>query len=78
MSPSAPLPFEKVADVKGGRQAKPGQDTVKTHLREGWNEVLAKVDNIVGTWELYLEFRTSDAGQPLKMFSTNSPPATAR
>jgi hypothetical protein len=70
---------EKVDDVKGGRQAKPGQDVIKTHLREGWNEILAKVDNIMGTWELYLEFRTADGAQPLKMFSTSAPPpATAK
>ena len=68
---------EKVDDVKGGRQAKPGQDVVKAHLREGWNEILAKVDNITGTWELYLEFRTADGGQPLKVFSTSSPPPAA-
>ena len=48
-------------------------------LRKGWNEARAKVDNIVGTWELYLEFRTADGGQPLKIFSTSSlPPAAAR
>ncbi len=70
---------EKVDDVKGGRQAKPGQDVVKAHLREGWNEILAKVDNITGTWELYLEFRTADGDQPLKIYSTSSsPPATAK
>jgi hypothetical protein len=69
---------EKVDDVKGGRQAKPGQDVIKTHLRKGWNEILAKVDNIMGTWELYLEFRTADGGQPLKMFSTSASPATAK
>jgi hypothetical protein len=62
---------EKLLDVKGGRQAKPGQDVVKAHLREGWNEILAKVDNIVGTWELYLEFRTADNSEPLKIFSTS-------
>jgi hypothetical protein len=65
---------EKVHDVKGGRQARPGQDVVKAHLKKGWNEILAKVDNITGTWELYLEFRTADGRQPLKTFSTNSPP----
>ena len=43
-------------------------------LRKGWNEVRAKVDNITGTWELYLELRTADGGRPLKVFSTNSPP----
>jgi gas vesicle protein len=65
---------EKVHDIKGGRQARPGQDLVKAHLKKGWNEVRAKVDNIVGTWELYLEFRSADGGQPLKIASTNSPP----
>jgi hypothetical protein len=69
---------EKIFDIKGGRQAKPGQDVIKAHLREGWNEILAKVDNIVGTWELYLEIRTADGGQPLKVFSTSSPPPAAR
>jgi hypothetical protein len=69
----------KILDVKGGRQARPGQDVVKVRLRPGWNEIVAKVDNIVGTWELYLEFRTADGGQPLKLFSTSAPPpATAR
>jgi hypothetical protein len=65
---------EQVHDVKGGRQARPGQDLVKARLRKGWNEIRAKVDNIVGTWELYLEFRTADGGQPLKVLSTSSPP----
>jgi hypothetical protein len=64
---------EKVHDVKGGRQARPGQDLVKARLKKGWNEILAKIDNIIGTWELYLEFRTA-GGQPLKLFSTSSPP----
>jgi hypothetical protein len=60
----------------GGR---PGPDLVKAHLKKGWNEIRAKVDNITGTWEFYLEFRTADGGGPLKIFSTNSPPpATAR
>ncbi|HKI34284.1 MAG TPA: hypothetical protein VKA46_20695, partial [Gemmataceae bacterium] len=40
---------EKVHDVKGGRQAKPGQDVVKAHLKKGWNEIRAKVDNITVT-----------------------------
>jgi hypothetical protein len=67
---------EKVHDVKGGRQAKPGQDVVRARLKKGWNEIRAKVDNIVGTWELYLEFRTTDGRQPLKVVSTSSPPPT--
>jgi hypothetical protein len=65
---------EKVHDVKGGRQAKPGQDVVRARLKKGWNEIRAKVDNIVGTWELYLEFRTADGGQPLPIRSTSAPP----
>ncbi len=67
---------EKVHDVKGGRQARPGQDVVKARLKKGWNEIRAKVDNITGTWELYLELRTAD-GRPLKVFSTSSPPPAA-
>src|SRR5262249_40628749 len=69
---------EQVHDVKGGRQARPGQDLVKARLKKGWNEVRAKVDNIIGTWELCLEFRTADGRQPLKIVSTSSPPAPAR
>jgi hypothetical protein len=67
----------KVHEVKGGRPAHPGQDSVNARLKKGWNEILAKVDNIVGTWELYLEFQTADGGQPLKMLSTNTPPPAA-
>jgi hypothetical protein len=66
-----------VHDVKGGRQARPGQDMVKARLRKGWNEIRAKVDNIFGTWELYLEFRTADGRQPLPLFSTSVPPTAA-
>jgi hypothetical protein len=69
-----PHVFRRVHDVKGGRQARAGQDLVKARLKKGWNEVRAKVDNIVGTWELYLEFRSAGGRQPLKVFSTNSPP----
>jgi hypothetical protein len=65
----------KVHDIKGGRQARPGQDLVKVRLKKGWNEILAKVDNIMGTWEFYLEFRTADGRQPLQIFSTSAPPA---
>lgn len=68
---------QKVHDVQGGRPASPGQDTVKAHLQEGWNEVMAKVDNIGGDWALYLEFRT-EGGEPLKVFSTCDPPPAAR
>jgi hypothetical protein len=68
---------DKVHDIKGGRQARPGQDLVKAQLKKGWNEIRAKVDNIVGTWEFYLEFRTADGAHPLKILSTSSPPAMA-
>jgi hypothetical protein len=68
----------KVDDVKAARPASPGQDVVKAHLREGWNEILAKVDNIATDWSLYLEFRTANGSEPLKMFSTNSPPPAMR
>ncbi len=33
---------EKVHDVKGGRQARPGQDVVKARLKKGWNEIRAQ------------------------------------
>jgi hypothetical protein len=66
---------EKVDDAREARPAVPGRDMVKAHLREGWNEILAKVDNISDGWALYLEFRTTDGGQPLKMYSTTEPPS---
>jgi gas vesicle protein len=68
---------EKVHDVQGARPASPGEDTAKAHLKQGWNEVMAKVDNIGGDWALYLEFRTADGGLPLKVYSTNTPPPAA-
>jgi hypothetical protein len=64
----------QVHDIKGGRQAKPGQDLVKARLKKGWNEVRAKVDNIMGTWELYLELRSADGSEPLKLLSSSTPP----
>ena len=67
---------EKVDDVQGGRPASPGQETVRAHLKAGWNEIMAKVDNIGGDWALYLEFRT-EGGEPLKVFSTSDPPPAA-
>jgi hypothetical protein len=69
---------EKVDDVKGGRQAKPGSDIVKVRLKKGWNEVRAKVDNIIGTWELYLEILSADGGESLKLLSTCTPPTPPR
>ena len=63
---------EKVHDVKGGRQARPGQDVVKARLKKGWNEIRAKVDNITGTWELYLEFRTADGRRPLETITSSA------
>ena len=65
---------EKVHDFKGARPATPGQDYTKAHLREGWNEILAKVDNLGSFWALYLEFRTADGDRPLKVYSTSTPP----
>jgi len=64
----------RVDDVKALRAASPGQDAATAQLREGWNEVLAKVDNISGPWALYVEFRTADGDQALKVFSTSTPP----
>jgi hypothetical protein len=69
---------EKIHDIRGGRQARPGQDIVKARLKKGWNEIRAKVDNIVGTWELYVEFRTADGRRPLETVTSTSPPPPAR
>lgn len=41
-----------------------GDDTVKAHLRQGWNPLLVKVSQYGGEWGLALRF-TSLAGEPL-------------
>ncbi len=64
----------RVDDVKQQRAAEPGQDVVNARLREGWNEILVKVDNVSGGWALFLEFRTADGDQALKVVSTSTPP----
>jgi hypothetical protein len=37
---------------------------VTARLTKGWNEIRAKVDNLVGTWELCLERHSADGGRP--------------
>ncbi|MBV9125913.1 MAG: hypothetical protein JO112_21390, partial [Planctomycetes bacterium] len=39
------------------REAVPGDDKTPIELEAGWNELLVKVDNRVGTWAFYLELR---------------------
>ncbi len=68
---------EKVHEHRVKRAASPGQDTARARLKAGWNEVLAKVDNEGSSeWDLYLEFRTAEDSRPLKVYSTNVPPAS--
>ena len=44
------------------RGAIPDQDTASCKLREGWNEVLAKIGQNGGGWALYLRFTDPDGG----------------
>jgi hypothetical protein len=68
---------EKVHEHRVKRAASAGQDTARARLKAGWNEVLAKVDNEGSSeWDLYLEFRTAEDSRPLKVYSTNVPPAS--
>lgn len=59
------------------RSATAGQDAVPAHLNAGWNEIGVRVDNRGSAdWALYLETRTADNSAPLKLFSTQVPPAS--
>ena len=53
-------------DKAGQREALPGSDEAKIELREGWNEILVKVDNRFGRWGFYLELRDPETGRPLE------------
>jgi hypothetical protein len=57
------------------REAEPGKDIQKIDLKEGWNEILVKVDNRFGRWAFYLELRDPDVNMPLEgvEFSTTPP-----
>ncbi len=66
----------KVHENKADRAAEPGQDKVRTELQSGWNQVITKVYNNNGDWDLYFEFRTEDNSEPLRLLSTNLPPET--
>jgi hypothetical protein len=66
---------QSVHENKTQRGASPGQDAARTELKSGWNEILVQVDNIgAGDWALFLEFRSPDNDQPLKLPCTNLPP----
>jgi hypothetical protein len=43
-----------------GRSARPHQDEIEVHLKEGSNEVLVKVENLGANWQLYLAFHDPD------------------
>lgn len=66
-----------IYEFDGQRSASVGQDAVPAHLNAGWNEIRVRVDNRGSAdWALYLEFRTADNSTPLKLFSTQIPPAS--
>jgi hypothetical protein len=62
-------------DAAVHREAEPGKDMQKIELKEGWNEILVKVDNRFGRWAFYLELRDPDVNMPLEgvEFSTTPP-----
>lgn len=68
---------QQVHEHRVQRGASPGQDAVETTLQSGWNEFLVEVDNIgSGEWCLFLEFRSPDDNQPLRLPCTNEPPSS--
>ena len=67
---------QQVHEHRVQRGASPGQDSAEATLQSGWNEFLVEVDNIgAGEWCLFLEFRSPDDNQPLRLPCTNEPPA---
>lgn len=69
---------EEVSRFDGQRSAGPGQSRVVVQFQKGWNEVLARIDNRGGgEWALYCEFRSPEASQPLKLYSTWRQPRAA-
>jgi len=56
------------------RAARPGQDTARTHLAVGWNEVLVKVDNFGGPWGFYLELVDPATQQPVPRVEVRTAP----
>ncbi|NOY61128.1 MAG: DUF4838 domain-containing protein [Calditrichaeota bacterium] len=59
-----------IHDNKVLRKATPNTDMIDVTLREGWNKVLIKVDQIGGNWGMY--FSVADA-EKLLSFSTDKP-----
>jgi hypothetical protein len=54
-----------VLDKAVHREAIPGDDKTPVDLKDGWQEILVKVDNRFGTWAFYLDL-LDPAGKPLR------------
>ena len=52
--------FSWCGAAHGGRSAQPHQDEFEVDLKEGSNQVLVKVENLGGGWQLYLSVRDPD------------------
>lgn len=70
---------ERLLERRLARSAAPNQDRAGGVLTPGWNEVLVHLDNSGGgEWALYLEFRTEQGDQPLRVHSQSTPPIDRR
>ncbi len=69
-----------VLDRKVQREAAPDDDNATAELRNGWNELLVKVDNRFGRSAFYLEVRDPHDGQTLPglQYSIYPPPEWGR
>ncbi len=64
-----------VHENRGLRSASPGQDRVKVELQEGWNELIANVDNSGGNeWAFILEFYDEQDKEPVEHYAIHTTP----
>lgn len=67
-----------VHDNATNRSALPDQDRVQVILRQGWNRLLVKIDQLDGNWGLYLRLVNSEGAEPTGLsysLSDPTPPA---
>lgn len=53
---------QKVFERHGHREAAPGQDHIKIHLKAGWNALLLKVEQTASDWSFFAELTDLSGG----------------